>query len=131
MSYPYRVPEGYAAEEEITAVIAEDVASHLEFAQRRPSAYQLHCAESDQHHGMNTEEFLERFEAGLWEINGIGRGGTGERPDRPVTGYGSDRASDLVDLGLPRDECHPLHRSIGAWRELGWPHSGLKTPTTS
>jgi hypothetical protein len=54
-------------------VIAESIASHLEFAQRRFSAYQLHCADFEQRHGMNTEEFLERFEAGLWEIGGIGR----------------------------------------------------------
>ena len=63
MSYPYDVPEGYA-EEEITAVIAESIASHLEFAQRRLSAYQLHCSDFEQRHGMSTEEFLERFEAG-------------------------------------------------------------------
>jgi hypothetical protein len=31
MSYPHNVPEGYA-EEEIIAVIAESIASHLEFA---------------------------------------------------------------------------------------------------
>jgi hypothetical protein len=62
-SYPYHVPEGYA-EEEITAVIAESIASHLEFAQRRLSTYQLHCSDLEQCHGMSTEEFLELFEAG-------------------------------------------------------------------
>ena len=62
MSYLHNVLEGYA-EEEITAVIAESIASHLEFAQRRLSAYQLHCADFEQRHGMSTEEFLERFEA--------------------------------------------------------------------
>lgn len=64
MSYPYNVPEGYA-EEEITAVIAESIASHLEFAQRRFSAYQLHCSDFEQRHGMSTKEFLERFEVGI------------------------------------------------------------------
>ena len=53
MSYPYHVPEGYA-EEEITAVIAESIAFHLEYAQRRLSAYQLHCTDFEQRHGMNT-----------------------------------------------------------------------------
>ena len=54
MSYPYHVPEGYA-EEEITAVIAESIASHLEFAQRRLSTYQLHCSDFEQRHGMSTK----------------------------------------------------------------------------
>ena len=63
MAYSHHVPEGYA-EDEITAVIAESIASHLDFAQRRLSAYQLHCSEFEQRHGMSTEEFLERFEAG-------------------------------------------------------------------
>jgi hypothetical protein len=63
MSYPHNVPEGYA-EEEITAVIAESIASRLEFAQRRLSVYQLRCSDFEQRHGMSTEEFLERFEAG-------------------------------------------------------------------
>jgi hypothetical protein len=63
MLYPHHVPEGYA-EEEITAAIAESIASHLEFAQRRLSAYQLHRSDFEQRHGMGTEEFLERFEAG-------------------------------------------------------------------
>ena len=63
MPYPHHVPEGYA-EEEITAVIAESIAAHLEYAQRRLSAYQLHCSDFEQRHGMSTEEFLERFEAG-------------------------------------------------------------------
>jgi hypothetical protein len=63
MSYQYHVPGGYA-EEEITAVIAESIASHLEFAQRRLSAYQMRCSSFEQRHGMSTEEFLERFEAG-------------------------------------------------------------------
>jgi hypothetical protein len=63
MPYPHDIPEGYA-EEEITAVISESIASHLEFAQRRLSAYQLHCSGFEQLHGMSTEAFLERFEAG-------------------------------------------------------------------
>jgi hypothetical protein len=63
MAYWDHVPAGYA-EDEITAVIAESIASHLDFAQRRLSAYQLHYSEFEQRHGMNTEEFLEGFEAG-------------------------------------------------------------------
>ena len=38
MPYEYTLPEGYA-EEEITGVIAESIASHREFAQRRLAAY--------------------------------------------------------------------------------------------
>ena len=63
ISYPHNVLEGYAEEEGI-AVIAESIASHLEFAQRRLSAYQLHCLDFEQRHGMSIEEFLARFEAG-------------------------------------------------------------------
>jgi len=63
MPYPHNVPAGYA-EEEITAVIAESIASHLEFAQRRLSAYELHCSDFEQRHGMSTEAFLECLEAG-------------------------------------------------------------------
>ena len=63
MAYSYHVPEGYE-EDEINAVIAESIVSHLDFAQRRLSAYQVHCSEFEQRHGMSTEEFLARFEAG-------------------------------------------------------------------
>ena len=63
MSYPFHVPEGYA-EEEITAVIAESIAAHLEFARRRHLAYQTQCSSFEQRHGMSTEAFLARFEAG-------------------------------------------------------------------
>jgi len=89
MSYPYHVPEGYA-EEEITAVIVESIASHLEFAQRRLSTYQLHCSDFEQRH--------IPVPCAYW----TGRGGAEERSDRPVASHGSDRASNLagVDLGL-------------------------------
>ena len=63
MSYEFSVPGGYA-QEEITAVIVESIAAHLEFAQRRLSAYQGRCLGFEQRHGMSTEEFLEQFEAG-------------------------------------------------------------------
>ena len=63
MASSHHVPEGYAADE-ITAVIAESIASHLDFAQRRLSTYQVHCSEFEQRHGMSPEEFLARFDAG-------------------------------------------------------------------
>jgi hypothetical protein len=63
MVYQYTLPEGYE-EGEIAAVIAESIASHLEFAQRRLAAYQANCATFEQRHGMRTEAFLEQFEAG-------------------------------------------------------------------
>ena len=56
-------PEGYA-EEEITGVIAESIASHRGFAQRRLAAYRARCTTFEQRYGMSTETFLERFEAG-------------------------------------------------------------------
>ena len=64
MLYPYKVPKGYA-DDEVAEVIAESIASHLEFAQRRLSAYELRCTAFEQRYGMNTEEFLEQFEAGI------------------------------------------------------------------
>jgi hypothetical protein len=63
MASSHHVPEGYA-EDEITALIAESIASHLDLAQRRLSAYQVHCSEFEQRHGMSPEEFLARFDAG-------------------------------------------------------------------
>ena len=63
MPYEYTLPEGYA-EEEITGVIAESIASHREFAQRRLAAYLARCTTFEQRYGMSTETFLERFEAG-------------------------------------------------------------------
>ena len=50
--------------EEITGVIAESIASHREFAQRRLAAYVERCITFEQRYGMSTETFLERFEAG-------------------------------------------------------------------
>lgn len=64
MPYEYNAPAGYA-EEELKEVINESLASRLEFAQRRLSAYQASCATFEQRYGMRTEEFLEKFEAGL------------------------------------------------------------------
>jgi hypothetical protein len=45
-------------------VIAESIASHREFAQRRLAAYVERCITFEQRYGMSTETFLERFEAG-------------------------------------------------------------------
>ena len=64
MHYQYNIPEGYE-EEEITAVLAESIASHLEFAQRRLATYQASCATFEQRHGMSTEVFLDQFDAGV------------------------------------------------------------------
>ena len=64
MLYQYNTPEGYE-EDEIAAVIAESIVSHLAFAQRRLAAYQAHCATFEQRYGMGTEEFLEQFDAGV------------------------------------------------------------------
>ena len=64
MPYQYNTPEGYE-EEEIAAVIAESLVSHLEFAQRRLSAYQASCATFEQRYGLSTEEFLDQFDAGV------------------------------------------------------------------
>lgn len=64
MVYQYNIPEGYE-DNEIAAVIAESIVSHLAFAQRRLAAYQASCATFEQCHGMGTEEFLEQFEAGI------------------------------------------------------------------
>ena len=58
-----RSPSGYA-DEEITGVIAESIASHREFAQRRLATYVERCTTFEQRYGMSTETFLERFEAG-------------------------------------------------------------------
>jgi hypothetical protein len=63
MPYEYTLPEEYA-EEEITGVIAESIASHREFAQRRLTAYTACCTTFELRYGMSTEAFLERFEAG-------------------------------------------------------------------
>jgi hypothetical protein len=63
MPYEYTLPKEYA-EEEITGVIAESIASHREFAQRRLAAYMACCTTFEQRYGMSTESFLERFEAG-------------------------------------------------------------------
>jgi hypothetical protein len=62
MPYEYTLPEGYA-DEEITG-IAESIASHREFAQRRLTTYVERCTTFEQRYGMSTETFLERFEAG-------------------------------------------------------------------
>ena len=63
MPYTYKTPEGYE-DQEVTEVIAESIASHLEYAQRRLATYQRRCTAFEQQHGMRIEEFLERFEAG-------------------------------------------------------------------
>ena len=63
MPHEYNVPVGYA-EEEVKEVIDESIASRLEFAQRRLSAYQASCTTFEQQHGMSTQEFLEKFESG-------------------------------------------------------------------
>ena len=63
MPYEYNMPAGYA-EEEVQEVIDESIASHLAFAQRRLSAYQASCATFEQHYGMSTQEFLDKFESG-------------------------------------------------------------------
>ena len=63
MPYEYTLPEGYA-DEEITGVIAESIASRREFAQRRLATYAERCTTFEQRYGMSTETFLERFEAG-------------------------------------------------------------------
>ena len=63
MPHEYNVPVGYA-EEEVKEVIDESIASRLEFAQRRLSAYHTNCAAFEQQHGMSTQEFLEKFESG-------------------------------------------------------------------
>ena len=52
-----RSPQGYA-DEEITGVIAESIASHREFAQRRLAAYVERCITFEQCYGMSTETFL-------------------------------------------------------------------------
>ena len=51
MPYEYTLPEGYA-DEEITGVIAESIASHREFAQRRLAAYVERCITFEQRYGM-------------------------------------------------------------------------------
>ena len=79
MPYEYTLPEGYA-EEEITGVIAESIASHREFAQRRLAAYLARCTPFEQRYGMSTETFLERFEAG--SLGDQPSGLTGMRPRR-------------------------------------------------
>ena len=53
MPYEYTLPEGYA-DEEITEVIAESIASHREFAQRRLAAYVERCTTFEQRYGMST-----------------------------------------------------------------------------
>lgn len=63
MPYEYNMPAGYA-EEEVQEVIDESIASRLAFAQRRLSAYQASCATFEQHYGMSTQEFLDKFESG-------------------------------------------------------------------
>jgi hypothetical protein len=63
MPYEYTLPEGYV-DEEITGVIAESIASHQEFAQRRLATYVKRCTTFEQRYGMSTETFLECFEAG-------------------------------------------------------------------
>ena len=63
MPYEYTLPQGYA-EEEITAVIAESIASQREFAPRRLAASMARCTTFEQRYGRSTETFLERFEAG-------------------------------------------------------------------
>ncbi len=63
MPYEYNIPTGYA-EEEVKGVIDESIASRLEFAQRRLSAYQASCATFERRYGMSTQEFLEKFESG-------------------------------------------------------------------
>ena len=67
MPYEYNIPTGYA-EEEVKGVIAESIASRLEFAQRRLSAYQASCATFERRYGMSTQEFLEKFESAWWPI---------------------------------------------------------------
>ena len=71
MPYEYTLPEGYA-DEEITGVIAESIASHREFAQRRLAVYVERCTTFEQRYGMSTETFLERFEAGTLETSQSG-----------------------------------------------------------
>jgi hypothetical protein len=63
MAYGDSVPEGDPAEE-ITAVIAESMASPLEGTQPRLSASQTRCAGLAQRPGMSPEAFFARFEAG-------------------------------------------------------------------
>lgn len=63
MSYEYKMPAAYA-EEEVQEVIDESIASRLAFAQRRLSVYQVSCATFEQHYGMSTQEFLDKFESG-------------------------------------------------------------------
>ena len=63
MTHTYQTPDGYD-DQEVAAVLAESIASHLAFAQRRLAAYQACCLAFEQKHGMSTEQFLERFDAG-------------------------------------------------------------------
>src|SRR5882672_2714847 len=63
MPHEYNVPVGYA-EEEVKEVIDESIASRLEFAQRRLSAYQASCTVFEDRYGMSSQEFLEKFESG-------------------------------------------------------------------
>jgi len=55
MPYEYNTLEGYP-EEEIKEVIDESIASRLEFAQRRLSAYQTSCTTFENRYGLNTKE---------------------------------------------------------------------------
>ena len=55
MPYEYTLPEEYA-EEEITGVITESIASHREFAQRRLATYVARCATFEQRYGMSSED---------------------------------------------------------------------------
>ncbi len=63
MPYEYNTLEGYP-EEEIKEVIDESIASRLEFAQRRLAAYQASCTTFENRYGLNTQEFLEKFDSG-------------------------------------------------------------------
>ena len=64
MLYEYNAPPDYP-EEEIRAVIHESLASRLAFARRRLAAYQESCETFEKRYGMSTQEFLEKFEAGV------------------------------------------------------------------
>jgi hypothetical protein len=63
MPYEYPTPVGYA-EDEVKEIIHESIASRLEYARRRLAMYQASCAAFEQRHGMSTQEFLGKFDAG-------------------------------------------------------------------